>query len=160
VHLADLTGLQAGLRSIEMEPFAVNLGLRDIAVTECADVVLLVAVVAEKAGASVDWEGVTMRSVWHRESWRWVRARRLDTRTEPPVGGLRLRHRAELASGLGVGQHRATADASVRGAGGICRRRSGPRPRPWRCSRFHRSVCRTTAAVAQALTQEPPPGWS
>jgi len=53
----DLPDPEAALEALEVTPFLVSLELRASAVTDRADVVLPVAVVAEKAGTFVNWEG-------------------------------------------------------------------------------------------------------
>jgi NADH-quinone oxidoreductase subunit G len=53
----DLADPRAALTAIEATPFVVSLEQRVSAVTDRADVVLPVAVVAEKAGTFVNWEG-------------------------------------------------------------------------------------------------------
>ncbi|MFF5243958.1 NADH-quinone oxidoreductase subunit G [Streptosporangium sp. NPDC000095] len=53
----DLPAPQAALLALENTPFIVSLEQRASAVTDRADVVLPVAVVAEKSGTFVDWEG-------------------------------------------------------------------------------------------------------
>ncbi|AWS40074.1 NADH-quinone oxidoreductase subunit G [Streptosporangium sp. 'caverna'] len=53
----DLAAPQAALLALENTPFIVSLEQRASAVTDRADVVLPVAVVAEKSGTFVDWEG-------------------------------------------------------------------------------------------------------
>ncbi|GII93571.1 NADH-quinone oxidoreductase subunit G [Sinosporangium siamense] len=53
----DLPDPQAALTALENTPFVVSLEQRASAVTDRADVVLPVAVVAEKAGTFVNWEG-------------------------------------------------------------------------------------------------------
>jgi NADH-quinone oxidoreductase subunit G len=57
VDPADLPDPRAALNAIEMTPFVVSVELRASAVTDRADVVFPVAVVAEKAGTFVNWEG-------------------------------------------------------------------------------------------------------
>jgi len=57
VDPADLPDPRAALHAIERTPFVVSLELRASAVTDRADVVFPVAVVAEKAGTFVNWEG-------------------------------------------------------------------------------------------------------
>ncbi len=57
VDPADLPDPQAALHAIELTPFVVSIELRASAVTARADVVFPVAVVAEKAGTFVNWEG-------------------------------------------------------------------------------------------------------
>jgi len=53
----DLADPQAALAALEATPFVVSLEVRPSPVTDRADVVLPVAVVAEKAGTFVNWEG-------------------------------------------------------------------------------------------------------
>jgi NADH-quinone oxidoreductase subunit G len=53
----DLPDPEAALRALEATPFIVSLEQRASAVTDRADVVLPVAVVTEKAGTFVNWEG-------------------------------------------------------------------------------------------------------
>jgi NADH-quinone oxidoreductase subunit G len=57
VDPADLPDPAAALRALEATPFIVSLEQRASAVTDRADVVFPVAVVAEKAGTFVNWEG-------------------------------------------------------------------------------------------------------
>jgi NADH-quinone oxidoreductase subunit G len=57
VDPADLPDPRAALSAIETTPFVVSVELRASAVTDRADVVFPVAVVAEKAGTFVNWEG-------------------------------------------------------------------------------------------------------
>ncbi len=57
VDPADLPDPRAALNAIETTPFVVSVELRASAVTDRADVVFPVAVVAEKAGTFVNWEG-------------------------------------------------------------------------------------------------------
>ncbi|SDG44509.1 NADH-quinone oxidoreductase subunit G [Sinosporangium album] len=57
VDPADLADPEAALAALENTPFVVSLEQRASAVTDRADVVLPVAVVAEKAGTFVNWEG-------------------------------------------------------------------------------------------------------
>jgi NADH-quinone oxidoreductase subunit G len=57
VDPADLPDPSGALRALEATPFIVSLEQRASAVTDRADVVFPVAVVAEKAGTFVNWEG-------------------------------------------------------------------------------------------------------
>ena len=57
VELADLPDPTAAAAAIEAAPFVVSLETHHSAVTALADVVLPVAVVTEKAGTFLDWEG-------------------------------------------------------------------------------------------------------
>src|SRR6185312_9204611 len=57
VDPGDLPDEAAALAALEATPFIVSLEQRVSAVTDRADVVLPVAVVTEKAGTFVNWEG-------------------------------------------------------------------------------------------------------
>ena len=57
VDPGDLPDEAAALEAIEAMPFIVSLEIRASAITDRADVVLPVAVVVEKAGTFVNWEG-------------------------------------------------------------------------------------------------------
>ncbi len=57
VDVADTQHAASTLKAIENTPFVVSLEVRPSSVTELADVVLPVAVVTEKSGTFLDWEG-------------------------------------------------------------------------------------------------------
>jgi len=57
VEVSDLTDPRAALTALEEAPFVVSLETRASAVTERADVVFPVSLVAERAGTFVTWEG-------------------------------------------------------------------------------------------------------
>ncbi len=57
VDVADTQHAASTLKAIENTPFVVSLEIRPSSVTEIADVVLPVAVVTEKSGTFLDWEG-------------------------------------------------------------------------------------------------------
>lgn len=57
VDVADTQHSASTLQAIENTPFVVSLEIRPSSVTELANVVLPVAVVTEKSGTFIDWEG-------------------------------------------------------------------------------------------------------
>jgi NADH-quinone oxidoreductase subunit G len=96
VDVDDLANPAAALKALESAPFVVSLEVRESAVTDRADVVFPVSVVAEKPGLFLDWEG---------------RMRPFDATLESdgPIPDLRVLHRLALAMGVDIG----TPDAAT-----------------------------------------------
>ncbi|HVS68812.1 MAG TPA: NADH-quinone oxidoreductase subunit G [Mycobacteriales bacterium] len=112
VDLDDLADPAAALKAIEQSPFVVSLEVRESAVTDRADVVFPVSVVAEKPGLFLDWEGR-------------MRPFEATLESDGPIPDLRVLHRLALAMGTDIGTpDAATVQAEIAKLG----RWSGDRP--------------------------------